>query len=702
MTTLPSIEEFQLAQVAAEFRAAQDRSEQEHHLFDAPLVSEVVRLAEKSKRHTRLAGWMGQAEARGRIEQWKEKVRAQATLSTNPNAGKVVLSLFDHTGNWSRPWEEAGYNVLRFDIQDNPETGDVNFFDVEFFSDYFGDFYGLEVYAILAACPCTEFANSGARHFAAKDADGRTVAAIELVRQTLRTIEYYRPVVWAIENPVGRIEKLGDLPPWRLAFNPNDLGDPYTKKTLIWGRFNADLPIAPVEPVEGSKMHIKFGGKSLATKNGRSETPEGFAYGFFLANNAYDNPGLALCWKYDRLDTRLLRLALDAGISTQQLGQLIDDDYYDMNDEAAEQSLRGLVATHSTDSAPNVFDTSGVLDMYQSGALRVALSYRILALCFGSGVDSTAMIVALRAANLRPDVITFADTGAEKPETLRHIDAMNCVLTAWGWPLIDVCQKVPLATTGYTDLYGNCMKNETLPSLAFGLKSCSIKWKHNPQDQFLKGVSRGPNARPPHPIWLRAQSTRQRIVKLIGYDCGKADMRRSKAPKPADDDFDYVYPLQIVGWARPDCVRAISQALGDHLVPIKSACFFCPASKQWELYWLAANHPEMLERALLLERNALTGKHSRFDAVAFGATWEELVRDAASFPSTSTTVGLGRSFAWNQWARVNEVVDEVFTVKRDPASRERFAMLSNSLRDPDNALDSRTPRIEFEVIESGR
>lgn len=334
-----------------------------------------------------------------------------------------------------------------------------------------------------------------------------------------------------------------------------------------------------------------------------------------------------------------------------------------------------------------------ILSDDQIAALRAALSGQLLALCFGSGVDSTAMIVALRAAGIRPDILTFADTGAEKPETIQHIDNMNRVLASWGWPLIDVCKKVPMAATGYTDLYGNCFKNETLPSLAFGMKSCSIKWKQDPQDQFIKGAKRGPNARDPHPIWQRYLATGQRIVKLIGYDCGKADLRRSKNLKPSDEDFDYVYPLQIVRWARRDCVKAITQMLGEELVPIKSACFFCPASKQWELYWLAANHPELMERALLLERNALTGRHSRFDEVEFGATWEELVNNASSFPSSNTTVGLGRSFAWNQWARVNGVVDESFTVKRDPASRERFAILSNSLRDADNALDSRTPGI---------
>lgn len=331
-----------------------------------------------------------------------------------------------------------------------------------------------------------------------------------------------------------------------------------------------------------------------------------------------------------------------------------------------------------------------ILTPKQARALRNALCGRLIVLCFGSGVDSTAMIVALREAGICPDAITFADTGGEKKSTLDHLQRMNEILAQWGWPLIQICKKQTLPSTGYSDLYGNCMKNETLPSLAFGMKSCSIKWKQAPQDQFLKGVNRGPNKRAPHPLWVASEASGRRIVKLIGYDCGKADMRRSKDLASSDADFDYLYPLQIIGWTRPDCVAAISHALGADLVPVKSSCFFCPASKPWELFWLAAHQPELLEQALLLERRALTGKHSRFDEVEFGASWETLVRNAARFPSTSTTVGLGRSFAWNQWARVNQVVDADFRVLRTTLAKRRFLKMSESLRGDDNALDSRT------------
>jgi hypothetical protein len=84
-----------------------------------------------------------------------------------------------------------------------------------------------------------------------------------------------------MENPVGRLRKYIGEP--KMIFNPCDYGDPYTKKTLLWGDF-----IPPhknrVEPVEGSKLWRMYGGKSEKTKTMRSITPPGFARAFFEIN----------------------------------------------------------------------------------------------------------------------------------------------------------------------------------------------------------------------------------------------------------------------------------------------------------------------------------------------------------------------------------------------------------------------------------
>ncbi|MBW2690666.1 MAG: hypothetical protein JRC99_12130 [Deltaproteobacteria bacterium] len=305
--------------------------------------------------------------------------------------------------------------------------------------------------------------------------------------------------------------------------------------------------------------------------------------------------------------------------------------------------------------------------------------------CYGGGVDSTAMLIAMRDAGIVPDLITFADVGGEKPDTYHYVRSMDSWLVKNGFPKVTWCKKITTDRVEYSDLEGNCVDNETLPSLAFGMKSCSIKWKAGPQDYHVKGCKSGPNKCDPHPIWIESRETGIKPVKLIGYDSSPADIRRSGKIKTEDNDFFYAYPLQDLGWKREDCVKRIAEE--GLPVPIKSACFFCPASKKWELWWLAGAHPDLFERALVMEYRALVGKHSRFDEVEFGDSWENMIRNADRFPSSNTTVGLGRGFAWNHWARTNKVVDDSGAVVMDP---EECLARANSLKRNDNALDMRT------------
>lgn len=342
----------ELEELANHFRNALMRQHEEdgfktHHLFDPPAA--VVRTEDTVSDFVNTHGYLSPTEAKEVVQAWKDNAYKQG--DSTANSEKVVISLFDLSGEWSRPWREAGYDVHQFDIQAGDgvdllgmNTGDVTNFCGEFFSDIYGAFEGRDVYAILAANPCTDFASSGARHFDSKDAAGITAFSVQLIKMTLATVEYFRPSVWAIENPTGRIERLGGLPPWSMAFDPNHFGEDYTKRTMLWGRMNNQLPVAPCEATQGSKMHRMYGGKSVATKNARSVTPEGFAYAFFQANNALDNPMLALSTKYDRLDRHIIKSAIEAGISEQKISALVDDFYYlDLDDQSANEALQSAV-----------------------------------------------------------------------------------------------------------------------------------------------------------------------------------------------------------------------------------------------------------------------------------------------------------------------------------------------------------------------
>ena len=182
------------------------------------------------------------------------------------NSKKIILDLCGGTGSWSRPYKEAGYDVRLITL---PEHDVCTYVPPE------------NVYGILAAVPCTDFASSGARWFAEKDRDGRTLESTKVLTACLMIIAQTSPEFWALENPVGRMIRWIGKPGY--TFDPCDFGDPYTKRTHLWGRFNPPEK-SPVEATEGSKMWRCYGGKSERTKMMRSITPPGFAQAFFKAN----------------------------------------------------------------------------------------------------------------------------------------------------------------------------------------------------------------------------------------------------------------------------------------------------------------------------------------------------------------------------------------------------------------------------------
>lgn len=184
---------------------------------------------------------------------------------------KLILSLCDHSGNWPNFYREAGYNVQLIDLKKGGDVRTLAYLD-------------RPVYGILAAPPCTAFAGSGAQYWPKKDASGETLEALALVDACLRAVAIYKPAFWALENPVGRLRRY--LGPPTLIFNPCDYGDAYTKKTCLWGEFNAPAknPVEPVRVCSQGSWVQKLGGKSERTKELRSTTPLGFAKAFFEAN----------------------------------------------------------------------------------------------------------------------------------------------------------------------------------------------------------------------------------------------------------------------------------------------------------------------------------------------------------------------------------------------------------------------------------
>lgn len=153
---------------------------------------------------------------------------------------KIILDLCGGSGSWSKPYQDAGYDVRlitlpEYDvtrirlvyIDDDPKlrleneiTGLYEYIQID------------QIHGILAAPPCTEFSllNCKAEARERKPAEGLVV-----VMACMNVIRWCKPKWWAMENPVGYLREYMGTP--QLTFQPLEYGDPWTKRTDIWGEF---------------------------------------------------------------------------------------------------------------------------------------------------------------------------------------------------------------------------------------------------------------------------------------------------------------------------------------------------------------------------------------------------------------------------------------------------------------------------------
>jgi hypothetical protein len=224
---------------------------------------------------------------------------------------------------------------------------------------------------------------------------------------------------------------------------------------------------------------------------------------------------------------------------------------------------------------------------------------------FGGGVDSTAMVIGLVNLKQPIDLILFADTGAERPETYEHIKYFSEWLVERGYPAIEVVRKEKDGEV--KTLEEECVKHKCLPSIAYGFKRCSDHFKIRPQHKYIK------QWQPALDTWAAGE----KVFKYIGYDAGET-RRMENAMKRVDNMYENKYPLIEWGWEREECLEEIAKA--GVKIPAKSACFFCPSSRPKEIIDLYEKHPDLIERALNIEKNA----------------------------ELTSIKGLGRNYAWSE------------------------------------------------------
>ena len=197
------------------------------------------------------------------------------------NSGKTILHLCADIGSDSKPYQDAGYNVICV-----------------------GKKLGVEgyeppdnVYGIIANPPCTMFSIARTTAKTPRDLN----EGMRLVKECLRIIwtcqaRQYKedsramPLkFWAIENPgSGYLRWFLGQP--RFEYCQSEYGQSFTKRTALWGQFN--LPYRPfMEPCIRQRV-ASLGGKYIGNEHlsftrdggGKAECPALFAKYFYMAN----------------------------------------------------------------------------------------------------------------------------------------------------------------------------------------------------------------------------------------------------------------------------------------------------------------------------------------------------------------------------------------------------------------------------------
>lgn len=222
------------------------------------------------------------------------------------------------------------------------------------------------------------------------------------------------------------------------------------------------------------------------------------------------------------------------------------------------------------------------------------------AVSYGGGVNTIALLVWLYRHGIRPAAIVMADPGSERRGTVEYRDGvMDEWLRSVGFPAVEVItraeegKRVPRAWRLET-LYDECIRIKSIPSIAFGPKKCSAKYKGDTQRWWAA-----------HQGWaLDEWLSGRRVAKVIGYDVDERRRVRNSFPNAWEAKrFVPWYPLVDAEIDRDGCVELILSA--GLPVPPKSACVWCPSNTLDEWIEVRETDPEEFARAVEMSRNAV-------------------------------------------------------------------------------------------------
>ena len=201
-------------------------------------------------------------------------------------------------------------------------------------------------------------------------------------------------------------------------------------------------------------------------------------------------------------------------------------------------------------------------------------------LSYGGGHQTAGMLAMMDLGILpKSDLIIFADTGGEIPETYHHMEH-------YGKPFAEKL-GIPFVTVQFTR-HGEV---ETLEEFSLRYKWIPQPFSRTCTNQFkIQAINK----------YLRRYKGKEPVDVMIGISVDESHRRKESRVKW----INLTYPLIDNGISRKDCDEAMVRV--GMPIPPKSGCFFCPFAKKEHWRVLRKEHPDLFQRAIDMEETART------------------------------------------------------------------------------------------------
>ncbi len=242
----------------------------------------------------------------------------------------------------------------------------------------------------------------------------------------------------------------------------------------------------------------------------------------------------------------------------------------------------------------------------------------------GMGDDTAMLIAELFSRDMEPDELVFCDTGSEFPHTYKFIEHLKKWSRVMEWSKVVVLRKLDKFSEPLS-VISLCQSQDTLPAVAFGSKSCSMRFKTETADKYFNNHSSCHKAWGVDKKGVAHKHHTGKILRLIGINADESGRAANWSPQPK-----WVQAFPLIDWGIGEYESPNVDSVGLYY-PGKSSCTVCPNMTHAEIAMLRDDYPEIYRQSLSIEskyRDANLKRSAQQDI--FGAN-----------VYTNTTKGLG-------------------------------------------------------------